>query len=149
MIWRGLSPKDRFFTHVDQSAGGDGCWPWTGDISAKGYGRFFLQGVRYAAHRWLFEQINGQVSLDMQLDHLCRVRNCVNPAHLEVVTPRENILRCERVRASHCRNGHERTQVNVGIDGRGRRFCRVCKDVRGKMRWKKWRGKLPFECETS
>jgi len=84
----------RFWRKVDFGAPGD-CWRWTGAISDTGYGDFFLSisvgTVR--AHRWAYEERRGPIPRGMDLDHLCRVRHCVNPDHLEPVTRAENLRR--------------------------------------------------------
>lgn len=71
-----------------------GCWVWMGSMfSRNGYGRVWWDGRRRQAHRVLWEMANGPVPRGMVLDHRCRVRCCVNPAHLEPVTVRVNTLR--------------------------------------------------------
>lgn len=71
----------------------DGCWIWQGNVNRDGYGRFSHQGRKLLAHRAAYMSLVGQVPEGLQLDHLCRVRNCVNPAHLEPVTAGENVRR--------------------------------------------------------
>ena len=70
----------------------EGCWQWTGGRGGyqKSYGTFFGGFGTVRAHRWAYERWVGSVPDGMQLDHLCRVRLCVNPAHLEPVTASEN-----------------------------------------------------------
>jgi hypothetical protein len=68
------------------------CWLWVGS-TCDGYGYFKAGGTRYLAHRWLWERVRGPVPASYELDHLCRVRNCVNPDHLEPVSHRENVRR--------------------------------------------------------
>jgi HNH endonuclease len=63
-----------------------GCWRWTGARHPEGYGIFRENGRRFLAHRWSYEHHVGPIPDDLQLDHLCRVRACVNPDHLEPVT---------------------------------------------------------------
>lgn len=85
---------DAFWAKVDKDGPG-GCWLWTGYTSPRGYGdtgRYGLSRTRLA-HRIAYELTLGRIPEGMQLDHLCRVRRCVNPEHLEPVTPRENIAR--------------------------------------------------------
>lgn len=66
------------------------CWEWCGELSSNGYGRVWLAGKRVAAHRAYYEQEIGPIPAGLQMDHLCRNKRCVNPAHLEPVTNREN-----------------------------------------------------------
>lgn len=81
----------RFWRRVDRT---DACWLWRGWINAKGYGHFGVNNrLTVKAHRWSYEQLVGPIPHGLTLDHLCRVRNCVNPAHLEPVTRAVNISR--------------------------------------------------------
>lgn len=77
---------------VDESSQ---CWVWLGSISDSGYGTIGRGpgGKNVKAHRWVYENIIGKIPDGLQLDHLCRNRSCVNPAHLEPVTHTENIRR--------------------------------------------------------
>jgi len=68
---------------------GESCWLWTGPLNPGGYG---TNGGRLA-HRVVYERLIGQIPAGLTLDHLCRVRNCVNPQHLEPVTIAENLRR--------------------------------------------------------
>lgn len=70
-----------------------GCWEWTGPLQPNGYGITWMNGRRIVAHRALYAALVGQVPDGLELDHLCRVRCCVNPAHLELVTHGENVRR--------------------------------------------------------
>ncbi len=70
-----------------------GCWEWEGEINRNGYGRCWLQGVRYMAHRLIYSLLISEITQDNLLDHLCSNRCCVNPTHLSQVTPRQNIHR--------------------------------------------------------
>ena len=127
------SVADRFWPKVNKT---DTCWLWTGSIKEKGYGRFFLNKRKVPAHRVAYELVKGPIPEGLQIDHLCRVRHCVNPDHLEAVTCRTNILRGEGVaaqqhRKTHCKRGHPFTSDNTEIvkkNGKpmGRR-CIICR----------------------
>ncbi len=69
------------------------CWLWDGQLDKDGYGIFFRDGKRHAAHRWVYEKQVGPIPISLQPDHLCRRRNCVNNSHIELVTPAENTRR--------------------------------------------------------
>jgi hypothetical protein len=89
----------------------DTCWLWTGTLSSYGYGVIGVNYKTLKAHRVAYTAAVGEIPPGLHVDHLCRVRTCVNPEHLEPVTPRENILRGEgaaakRARQSTCHLGH-------------------------------------------
>lgn len=69
------------------------CWTWTAAIGGGGYGVIRVDGVMLKAHRYMYERQHGPIADGLQLDHLCRQRDCVNPAHLEPVTHTENVRR--------------------------------------------------------
>jgi hypothetical protein len=72
----------------------NGCWIWRLRTEPEGYGRLTVDGKDgYLAHRFVYEQLVGPIPDGLHLDHLCRVRSCVNPEHLEPVTPQENLHR--------------------------------------------------------
>lgn len=107
------------------------CWLWTGARSRDGYGKFSAKtGVTVNAHRLIYELVMGPIPEDLELDHLCRVRHCVRPKHLEAVTHRENVDRGVTAR-THCKNGHEFTSENTyqrtNHLGGVTRICRTCK----------------------
>ena len=148
--------EERFWLLVSK-AGQDECWEWRGCKQA-GYGRFGADRKSYPAHRWLYERIHGPLVRDVslvQLDHLCRNRGCVNPAHLEPVTRKENILRGEapaakNARKTHCKRGHPLSGQNLVIKGHGAqpkyRACRICLRSTEKARRHangEWQGNLP------
>lgn len=115
----------RYWSKVDRSGGDNACWLWTA-FTQKGYGRF--EGV--VAHRVAYELLVGPIPDGLQLDHLCRVRQCVNPAHLEPVTNAENARRAAVAR-THCVHGHEFTPENTSLNRRGARVCRTCTREQG------------------
>jgi len=92
---------ERFWSKVEKTVS---CWLWTAS-TRRGYGQFVINNKPTPAHRFAYEQLVGDIPRGLQLDHLCRVRNCVNPEHLEPVTSRENILRGEGICAVAARNG--------------------------------------------
>jgi hypothetical protein len=123
-----LSDLTRFLEKVDVRD--DGCWIWTANRNWKGYGQFSYQGRKVRAHRFAYEQFRTSIPADMTIDHLCRVRHCVNPAHLEVVTMEENIRRGSHGNAAACARGHDLTGDDAYVDYRGRRVCRPCRRLR-------------------
>lgn len=104
-----------------------GCWEWQGWLRRDGYGIFApKRGFQFRAHRWYFEAAVGPIPEQTpHLDHLCRNRRCVNPAHLEPVTQAENNRRAGMAK-SHCIHGHEYTAENVYVRKNGARCCRLC-----------------------
>ncbi len=86
----GQEPGERFWAKVDRSGE---CWLWTGNVYRDGYGQFYVERRQVRAHRWAYESEVGPIPEGLVLDHLCRVRLCVRPSHLEPVTNRENLLR--------------------------------------------------------
>ncbi len=107
------------------------CIVWMGALNAKGYGCFGLDGDTKLAHRVAYEFENGPIPDGLTIDHLCRVKRCVNPAHLEAVTGRENTRRAvEQDRPTECAQGHPYSAENTGIkprrNGGQQMFCRTC-----------------------
>jgi hypothetical protein len=121
------------------------CWIWQqGLFRATGYSQGHAPGGHpRLGHRLAYEAFVGPIPVGLNLDHLCRVIKCVNPAHLEAVTQRENLLRGEspvaiNARRTHCINGHEFTPENTGRHGGHRRcvICRRAESVRGAIKRK-------------
>lgn len=109
-----------------------GCWLWLACVTQTGYGQFRFRGKLTPAHRASYVLHRGAIPPGAVLDHLCRVRRCVNPDHLEPVDQRTNLLRgigWAAVNASktHCVNGHEFTAENTYVNPSGRRHCRICR----------------------
>lgn len=109
-----------------------GCWIWQGSVAPNGYGKV---GKGYLVHRVAYEAAVGPIPAGLDIDHLCRVRCCCNPAHLEPVTRRENMLRSPirprfGVRKSHCPQGHAYEGANVYFRKDGGRDCMACRRMR-------------------
>ena len=113
---------------------GDGCWSWIASKNNYGYGQFPVGYSKHAAHRMSYEMFSGPIATGMQIDHLCRNRSCVNPAHMEVVTQAENMRRgggvaAENGRRTSCRSGHAYSKENTyrWVDKYGsHRRCKTC-----------------------
>jgi hypothetical protein len=112
------------------------CWEWTGGLLTTGYGQF---GTRKypprtrLAHRVAYELVNGDIPQGLDLDHLCRNRACVNPAHLEPVTRRVNLIRGNgtvglNARKMHCKRGHPFDADNTYFNPPTIRQCKTCRD---------------------
>lgn len=125
--------RRRFFSKVNVN--GLDCWAWTARTDVDGYGVFRLRTAWVRAHRWSYENLTGQtIPEGMVIDHLCRNRGCVNPMHLEVVTPAENTKRGVRPAPPiACPHGHAYDEVNTMWKD-GRRQCRECNRIRNR-RW--------------
>lgn len=106
-----------------------GCWEWLAYRNKKGYGRFKLDGKVVEAYRVVYEMAIGPVPNGLHLDHLCRNKGCVNPAHLEAVTQGENTRRGDASKfqssKTHCPSGHPYDEANT-YKYAGRRHCREC-----------------------
>ncbi len=108
-----------------------GCWLWLGKVADTGYGKASLAGREVYAHRLFYETHVGPILPGLTLDHLCRVRLCVNPAHMEPVTRAQNVLRgdglaARNARKTHCKRGHPLDQANTYVARTGWRKCRAC-----------------------
>jgi len=132
---------NRFWSKVKKT---ETCWLWSAGKS-KGYGQFFYSpfaGKEFntRAHIFAYEILIGDIPEGLQLDHLCRVRHCVNPMHLEPVTQKENILRGISVsalnaRKTHCKRGHEFTDENTSkLKTKTVRKCITCRKDRENLK---------------
>lgn len=127
-----LTEKDekRFWSKV-ALPNGEGCMLWMASKYPSGYGAFSLNGKMRYAHRIAYELAYGLIPDGLQTDHLCRVRHCVAPLHLEAVTQAENIRRgevgCHQRARTECLNGHSFTELNTYYRTDGGRGCRICR----------------------
>ena len=115
------------------------CWLWTAGQFSNGYGQFSIKAKKKLSHRISYQYMVGTIPDGLDLDHICRVRNCVNPAHLEPVTRKVNLRRGNTIPAKNaakkkCPNGHPYSGGNLYVDPRGGRFCRICKNET----WRRW-----------
>lgn len=126
-----------------------GCWLWTGALS-EGYGHTKVtnNGKQLSAHTTVYRLLRGPICEGFEPDHLCRVRCCVNPDHIEPVTKKENTMRGVGVGAvnakrTECKNGHPFDESNTRFY-KNRRYCRACSN-KAKRAWQKrtqpWRTK--------
>lgn len=132
------NPEDRYWSRVDKGVGhgpSRDCHLWIGSVDNKGYGKMQVFGVRVKAHRYAWHLAGNVLPVwPMVIDHKCRVRNCVNPVHLRVLSQGENAvhgdgLPAQRKRMTHCVNGHLLSGDNLlewYFKAHGRRRCKTC-----------------------
>lgn len=107
------------------------CWEWKG-TKTREYGQFWLDGKVIYAHIFSYQFYCGPILHGMKVDHLCLNKSCVNPDHLELVTPQENVIRAVETglhynaAKTHCPKGHPYNTENTYIWHNGWRHCRVC-----------------------
>lgn len=109
------------------------CWLFEEKLRPDGYGRTSVEGRQQLAHRSAYEALRGPIPEGLVIDHLCRVRHCFNPWHLEPVTGAENIRRGltgkinhHNAAKTHCPQGHSYEGENLYIRSNGSRECRTC-----------------------
>jgi len=138
-----LPPEERFWAMVTKT---DDCWLWTGGNDGRGYGRFEIRRRSYdgtipaitrMAHRYAYELLVGPIPDGCELDHVCEVRNCVRPDHVDPVTKQEHARRT-RMRKTHCKRGHELAGDNVVIVN-GARHCLSCRKIHNAKKTEKRR----------
>ena len=142
----------RFFSFVNQNGPIPehrpelgACWLWTKKPDKEGYARIQYESRPTRAHVFAYEKFVGSIPSRLVIDHLCRVRHCVNPKHLEAVTRRENNLRgaslwARQSRRTHCIHGHLLAGSNLYVvktkQGNERRQCRKCRSTTMKKWWR-------------
>lgn len=125
---------DRFWDKVNILD--NGCWEWIGSRHKQGYGLFWYRGRTQRAHRFAYEYSRHTVIPDgLVTHHLCKNTWCVNPHHIEIVTPKVNAKRSDvglymierQAQRTHCANGHPFTMGNTYIYPNGKHIhCRIC-----------------------
>jgi hypothetical protein len=140
-LWRTGNPGPRDFNA--EAAGRfwgmvhktETCWFYEGNKSWNGYGVFWFDGKSIRAHRYVYELLVGPIPKGLTLDHLCRVRHCVNPDHLEPVTIAENVRRGYRLYKpkTHCKRGHIRVLVTTR-SGNTQMICPECRRMAQRKR---------------
>jgi hypothetical protein len=164
-----LTDTERFLSYVNKT---DTCWLWTRSINIQtGYGQFSHHSRLVSAHRYSYELVKGEIPKGLELDHLCRIRHCVNPSHLEAVTRSVNMLRAMPYRkikelSTHCPHGHPFDETNtlykktrnrtVGGEQYTYRVCRKCRVIsnmatarRHQVKIKSVMGKLCPNCNNT
>lgn len=127
---KSMHNKSNIFSLIDKT-NARGCWLWKGYIDPRyGYGRYGNRKNRKQAHRLVYELLHAKIPDGLFLDHLCRVRHCVNPEHLEPVTKRTNTLRgigfpALNSRKTHCPKGHP---YDIAYGKHKTRGCSKCKN---------------------
>ena len=127
---------DRFISKIDKT---ETCWLWTAYTSKSGYGNFCPKWKEstLTAHRFSYTYFKGNIPQEMTVDHICRIRHCVNPDHLRLLTRIENVMigegpAAENARKLLCHNGHTKFKEILVKDRKSgkRRYCMECDRIR-------------------
>jgi len=141
----------RIWRHIEKT---EKCWNWIGHKNRWGYGTILLDRIGDKkigcgvglAHREVWKLLRGPIPTELQIDHLCRNRSCVNPDHLELVTTQENTRR--RPAKTHCPAGHEYNTKNTYRTKLGYKMCRRCHNERTRKRKESYRSTIAFEATS-
>lgn len=133
------NPLERH-TVVDESTG---CWEWQGAHTRDGYGMLRIENRAISSHRYSYTTLVGPIPEGLEIDHLCRNRNCCNPEHLEPVTRSENLRRSPlmgraRLSMTHCKRGHPYNEANTRYTTEGHRQCRECENACRRVGFDGW-----------
>ena len=124
-----------WWSRVDQRDDGE-CWMWKQSVGSHGYGQTFDGITVRLAHRVAWALANGQqIPNDMTVDHICRNRTCVNPAHLRLLTNEDNARDNGQGRKTHCPAGHPYSGDNLYVNRRGHRKCLACQTLANRRRY--------------
>ena len=141
-----MTAVERALARVDRSTG---CWLYTGGLNADGYATIRSDDGRTAyVHRLVYAALVGPIPAELTIDHLCRVRHCCNPEHLEPVTRGLNTLRGDTIPAgyrlrTHCSQGHPFDLLNTAYEkGTNKRYCKTCKAAKARRQYHRKRATL-------
>ena len=129
---------ERFYSKVNFNDESN-CWEWTGGKFSNGYGFFKVNKKMLRAHRFSYEYFKGTLQTDQHIHHTCKNKICVNPDHLQQLLPKEHSYNSSFHNAlkTHCKYGHEFTGENTRIKINGKRGCKTCELIQGRIRQRK------------
>ena len=131
---RAISIETRLLDKISPEPN-SGCWLWLGAMTGNRYGSIKFKQKSAPVHRVSYTVFKGEIPAGFEIDHLCRVKCCINPDHLEAVLHKVNLLRgkspsANNARKTHCSHGHAFTPENTYIQpSNGGRLCRICKRI--------------------
>ena len=139
--YKGMPVWDRFYLQT-AFCPITGCWVWSGHVNRWGYGMFSVDGRCRGVHRWIWEVTNGPIPKGMQVDHFrCNNRQCCNPEHLKLASPRENTLRGNTITSANlAKTACPKCGGPYSVAATtGHRFCRPCRYAKAKP----WSARAP------